>query len=234
MKTKATLLIIDDDATLTKALDIYFARAGYDINIASNGADGLRQLYELRPDLVVLDIMMPQLDGWDTLQRIREMSTVPVIMLTAHGDESDRIRGLRMGADDYVPKPFSLRELGARVEAVLRRTRKVAPQKTAGVLYITDDLVIDSERWEVRRDGARVDLTSTELRLLFYLAANAGRVLSHHQILEEVWGPEYVDNVDYTKLFVWRLRQKIELDPTKPEYIVTERGIGYRMRPAKS
>jgi len=232
MKPKATLLVIDDDATLTRALEIYLIRAEYQVHIANNGTEGLRGLYELRPDLVVLDVMMPQLDGWETLRRIRDMSTTPVIMLTAHGQEADRIKGLRMGADDYVTKPFSLKELEARVDAVLRRTKGQEPSKANRVLYITDDLVIDSERWEVQRHGERVDMTSTELRLLFYLAGNAGRVLSHQQILAEVWGPEYVDNVDYTKLFVWRLRQKIEPNPSRPRYILTERGIGYRMEPA--
>ena len=189
-------------------------------------------LFTQRPDLVVLDVMMPQLDGWETCRRIREMSTIPVIMLTARGQETDRVVGLKLGADDYVPKPFSLKELEARIEAILRRTRAQHSQKDSHVLYVSDDFVIDSEHWEVRASGERVEMTSTELRLLFYLAENAGRVLSHQQILEKVWGPEYIDNVDYTKLFVWRLRQKIEPDPANPRYILTERGIGYRMAPA--
>jgi len=176
--------------------------------------------------------MMPQMDGWEACRRIRELSTVPIIMLTARGQETERVTGLRLGADDYVPKPFSLKELEARVEAILRRTMSRGEGDKPRVLYVTDDLVIDSERWEVRREGERVEMTSTELRLLFLLAENAGRVLSHRQLLEKVWGPEYVDNVDYTKLFVWRLRQKIEPDPSQPRYILTERGIGYRMAPA--
>jgi DNA-binding response OmpR family regulator len=229
MESKAKLLLVDDDVTLTKALEMYLTRSGYQVHTASNGVEGLRQLFTLRPDLVVLDVMMPELDGWETCRRIREMSTVPVIMLTARGQESDRVMGLRIGADDYVPKPFSLKELDARIEAILRRTQRREAVEKPQVLYVTDDLVIDSERWEVRRDGERLDLTSTELRLLFYLAENAGRVLSHRQLLEKVWGPEYADNTNYTKLFVWRLRQKIEQDPSKPKYILTERGIGYRM-----
>lgn len=150
-------------------------------------------------------------------------------MLTAKGLETDRVMGLKLGADDYVPKPFSLKELVARIEAILRRTRRSESTSKPGVLYVSDDLVIDFERWEVLRHGEPVDLTSTELRLLFYLAEHAGHVLSHRQLLEQVWGPEYVDNVDYTKLYVWRLRQKIEDDPSSPRYILTERGIGYRM-----
>jgi DNA-binding response OmpR family regulator len=232
MGSKAKLLLVDDDVTLIKALDIYLTRAGYEVHTAANGSEGLRQLFALRPDLVVLDVMMPQMDGWETCQRIREMSTVPIIMLTARGQETDRVMGLKLGADDYVPKPFSLKELDARIEAILRRTRKSEETSKPHVLYVTNDLIIDSEHWEVRRNGQLLDMTSTELRLLFCLAENAGRVLSHRQLLEKVWGPEYVDNVNYTKLFVWRLRQKIEDDPAKPRYILTERGIGYRMTPA--
>ena len=232
MDSKAKLLLIDDDVTLLKALEIYMTRAGYEVFTAGNGADGLKQLFALRPDLVILDVMMPQMDGWEACRRIRELSTVPIVMLTARGQETERVTGLRLGADDYVPKPFSLKELEARVEAILRRTMARGDGDRPRVLYVTDDLVIDSERWEVRRDGERVEMTSTELRLLFLLAENAGRVLSHRQLLEKVWGPEYVDNVDYTKLFIWRLRQKIEPDPGQPRYILTERGIGYRMAPA--
>lgn len=232
MESKAKLLLVDDDVTLLKALEIYMTRAGYEVFTAGNGTDGLKQLFSLRPDLVILDVMMPQMDGWEACRRIRELSTVPIIMLTARGQESERVTGLRLGADDYVPKPFSLKELEARVEAILRRTMAHGDSDKPRVLYVTDDLVIDSERWEVRREGERIEMTSTELRLLFLLAENAGRVLSHRQLLEKVWGPEYVDNVDYTKLFIWRLRQKIEPDPAQPRYILTERGIGYRMAPA--
>lgn len=231
MEAKAKILLVDDDATLIRALELYLTRAGYTVYSASNGVEGLRQLFAQRPDLVVLDVMMPELDGWETCRRIREMSTVPVIMLTARGQENERVMGLKLGADDYVCKPFSLKELEARVEAILRRTQARDKPDEERVLYVTDDFVIDSEHWEVRRNGERIPMTSTELRLLFYVAGNAGRVLSHQQILEKVWGPEYVDNIDYTKLFIWRLRQKLEPDPANPKYILTERGIGYRMAP---
>jgi two-component system KDP operon response regulator KdpE len=229
MGSKAKLLLVDDDVTLLKALEMYLTRVGYEVHSAGTGIEGLRQLYALRPDLVVLDVAMPQMDGWETCRRVREMSTVPIIMLTARDQETDRVTGLKLGADDYVVKPFSLRELEARIEAILRRVQKQQPGDQPHVLYVTEDLVIDSEHWEVRRNGERLDLTSTELRLLFYLAENAGRVLSHQQLLEKIWGAEYVDNVDYTKLFIWRLRQKIEPDPAHPKYLLTERGIGYRM-----
>lgn len=232
MTTNTKLLLIDDDATLIKALRIYLSRAGYDVHAATNGAEGLRAFYDQHPDLIVLDVMMPQMDGWETCIRIRDLSTVPIIILTAKGQETDRVKGLRLGADDYVAKPFSLKELEARIEAVLRRAQRYESEEEQ-VLYMTDDIVIDSDRWEVRRNGQRLDLTPTELRLLFYLAKNAGRILSHRQILREVWGPDYVENADYTKLFIWRLRQKIEEDPGEPQYILTERGIGYRMVPAE-
>ena len=187
MEPKAKLLIIDDDTTLIKALEMYLMREGYEVHLASNGMDGLKSFYTLRPELVVLDVMMPEMDGWETCRRIRELSTVPIIMLTAKGQENDRVMGLRLGADDYVPKPFSLKELVARVEAILRRTKMQEPSANTGsVLYVTEDLLIDSENWEVRRDGDRVELTSTEMRLLFYLAENAGHVLSHQQLLQKV------------------------------------------------
>ncbi len=233
MDPKAKLLIIDDDTTLIKALEMYLTREGYEVHLANNGMDGLKSFYTLRPELVVLDVMMPEMDGWEACRRIRELSTVPIIMLTAKGQENDRVMGLRLGADDYVPKPFSLKELVARVEAILRRTKmQESSTSTNNVLYVTENILIDSENWEVRRDGDRVELTSTEMRLLFYLAENAGHVLSHQQLLQKVWGPEYVDNMDYTKLYIWRLRQKIEEDPKNPRYILTARGIGYRMQRA--
>jgi len=140
--------------------------------------------------------------------------------------------GLKLGADDYVAKPFSLKELEARVGAVLRRTR-LPPPDQGRILYADDELVIDSERLEVSRGGERVQLTATEQRLLFYLAENAGRVLTNEQILEAVWGAEYVNEVDYVKLYIWRLRQKIEEDPHQPQYILTERGLGYRFAKAQ-
>jgi len=221
------LLIIDDDAELVEALELYLGNAGYEVIAAANGLEGLRKMYAHRPDLIVLDVMMPRMDGWEACRRIREVSDVPIIMLTARGEESEKVRGLKLGADDYVAKPFSLRELEARVEAVLRRTRWPPPTEGA-FLYADEELVIDAERWEVSREGKPLELTATERRLLFYLAENAGRVLTQEQILERVWGPEYVDEVDYVKLYIWRLRQKIEKDPRQPRYIVTERGIGYR------
>lgn len=224
---KGKLLIIDDDAKLVQALELYLGKAGYEVITAADGLEGLQEVYAHRPDLIILDIMMPKMDGWKACRRIREVSDVPIIMLTARGQEYDKVKGLKQGADDYVAKPFGLKELAARVEAVLRRTRLPPPAEGA-VLYADEELVIDSERWEVSRQGEPLELTATERRLLFYLVDNAGRVLTHRQLLESVWGPEYIDEVDYVKLYIWRLRQKIEEDPSQPRYILTERGIGYK------
>jgi len=226
------LLIIDDDNRLVEAIELYLTRAGYSIVTAADGVQGMQQMYSQRPDMIILDVMMPKMDGWETCRRIREISDVPIIMLTARGQESDKVMGLKLGADDYVAKPFSLKELEARVEAVLRRTRSSPPDK-GRILYADDTLVIDSERFEISKAGERVQLTATEQRLLFYLAENAGRVLSNEQILEFVWGAEYVDAIDYVKLYIWRLRQKIEKDSRQPRYILTERGIGYRFAKAQ-
>jgi len=221
-----TILVIDDDRRLTTALELYLSNHGYRIVCAYDGREGLRALHEHAPDLVILDVMMPEMDGWETCQRIREVSNVPIVILTARGSESDRITGLRLGADDYVAKPFSMRELEARVEAVIRRSRYQRP-KDAFLLYADQDLAIDGGKWEVRRKGEVVGLTPTELRVLFYLATHANRVVTHEELLEHVWGSEYVSETDYPKLFVWRIRQKIEQDPTHPRYISTVRGIGY-------
>jgi len=227
MGDKTKLLIIEDDADLVKALELYFARAEYSVITAANGLEGLQTLYNERPDMVILDIAMPKLDGWEVCRRIRELSQVPIVILTARVQEEERIKGLKLGADDYVVKPFSLKELEARLEAVLRRAKAARPMKE-GVIFANQELVIDSDRLMVTRDGKHVELTPTELRLLLYLAENEGRVLTHRQILEKIWGAEYVDDADYVKLFVYRLRRKIEADAESPKYILSERGIGYR------
>ena len=221
------LLIVDDDQRLLEALVLYFDKQGYRVFTASEGDDGLRQLYKVHPDLVILDIMLPRMSGWEVCERIRQMTNVPIIMLTARGQEADRVRGLEMGADDYVAKPFSLRELAARVEAVLRRSQGVQEQGDE-VLYGDDYLVIDANRMEVHCAGQPVNLTATERRVLFLLARNQGRLLTARQILTSVWGPDYAEEVSYVRLYVWRLRQKIEPVPDQPRYILTEHCMGYR------
>jgi two-component system KDP operon response regulator KdpE len=222
------LLIIDDDQTLLRALELYLDERGYQVFTAIGGREGLRQFYDARPDLVILDIMMPRMDGWEVLERIREMSDVPVIILTARGQEDDRVRGLSRGADDYVAKPFSMRELAARIGAVLRRPRSVQELGQEKVIFADDYMVIDAERMEVRCGAERVDLTPTEQRLLFFLVRNQDRLLTPRQILTNVWGFEYADETAYVRLYIWRLRQKIEPVPNEPRYVLTEHGLGYR------
>jgi DNA-binding response OmpR family regulator len=227
MGRKGKLLIVEDDADLVRALEVYFSRVGYEIVSAADGLDGMQTLYNERPDIVILDIAMPKMDGWEVCRRIRELSDVPIIMLTARVQEDERVKGLKLGADDYVVKPFSLKELEARLEAVLRRAPD-ASERREGPLFANDELVVDAERLLVTRHGERIDLTPTELRLLLFLAENVGRVLTHRQILDKIWGSDYSDDVDYVKLFVYRLRRKVEPDPKQPKYIISERGIGYR------
>ena len=229
---RGKVLIVDDDHRLVDALTLYLQRNGYTVATARDGTQGLEVFASFRPDLVVLDVMMPRLNGWETCRRLRETSTVPIIMLTARGQENDRVMGLRLGADDYVAKPFSLRELEARIEAVLRRTRMVQAA-SSGPLYKDDFLTIDASGWDVTREGQPVDLTATERKLLFLLVEHAGEVLSAETILERVWGKEYAERAEYVKLYIWRLRQKLEHDATEPRYIITERGRGYRFVPGE-
>lgn len=228
-----TILIIDDNENMVRALTLYLSKVGYKVISALSGIEGIKSFHQHQPDLVILDIMMPDLDGWEVCRRIRDVSNVPIIMLTAKGQEPDKIKGLRMGADDYVVKPFSMRELEARVGAVLRRSQ-IGQERREGVLYSDDYLVIDAGRAEVRCGGKPVNLTATEKRLLFLLARNRGRLLSANQILTNIWGPEYIDEVDYVRLYIWRLRQKIEPVPDRPRYILTEHGMGYRFAGAQS
>jgi two-component system KDP operon response regulator KdpE len=223
------ILVIDDDTTLLSLLQQSLEKAGYDVITAANGLTGLQKMYEEHPDLIVLDVMMPRMDGWETSRRIREMSQVPIIMLTAKDEEDDKIKGFEHGVDDYVTKPFSFAELTARVGAVLHRTRQRPPHRKPAI-YRVNELMIDLENRRVTKNGDVLDLTPTEYRLLATLVENAGRVLSHEQLLSDVWGPEYVDDTGYVKRYIWYLRQKLEDDPSNPKYILTERGFGYRFR----
>ncbi len=223
-----TILIIDDDKTLIDLLGQALGKAGYEIMSATNGIDGLQVLYKHRVDLVILDVMMPRMDGWETCSRIRDVSDVPVIMLTAKDEEADALKGFQCGVDDYVTKPFSFAELTARVKAVLQRARRTPADRQRKV-YVFDELVVDADNSQVIVRGKPVSLTPTEFQLLLTLAENAGRILSHEQLLSQVWGPEYVGEPGYVKRYIWYLRQKIEEDPSAPEYIITERGFGYKL-----
>jgi DNA-binding response OmpR family regulator len=212
---------------LADAVSTYLSRAGYAVETALDGTSGIKQFHARRPDIVILDVMMPGIDGWEVCRRLRETSRTPIIMLTAKSDEADRVIGLRMGADDYVGKPFSLKELEARIEAVLRRAN-MPPPSGDSVVYDDGHLRLVSGSMRAELDGEPLNLTATERRLLFAMADNAGCVLSPDQILRMVWGPEYDGQTDYVKLYVWRVRQKLEPDPARPTYIKTERGLGYR------
>jgi two-component system KDP operon response regulator KdpE len=187
----------------------------------------IQVLRDRMPDVVILDVMMPDIDGFEVLQLIRETSQVPVIMLTAKGEEDDRVRGLELGADDYITKPFSPREMVSRVKAVLRRTDQGAAAGD-GLIDVDEHLKIDFGRREVWLDGELVKLRPTEYRLLYHLVQNAGWVMTYDQILAKVWGYEYRDEPHYVRLYVNYLRQKLEKDPANPKYILTERGVGYR------
>jgi len=200
---------------------------GYEVHEANDGLQALNQARDVLPDLIVLDVMMPELDGFETLRLLREIATVPVIMLTARGDEDDRVRGLELGADDYITKPFSPRELSSRVKAVLRRTEMPSPS-TKGPIEVDERLQIDFDRREVLVEGKPVKLRPTEYRLLYHLVSNAGWVVPHDQLLAKVWGYEYRDETHYLRLYINYLRQKLEAEPHNPKYILTERGVGYR------
>jgi two-component system KDP operon response regulator KdpE len=221
------VLIVDDEPNLVDAIRLYLEMEGYVILTAMSGREAIEKLRDLLPDLIILDVMMPGMDGFETLREIRKASNVPVIMLTARGEEDDKVRGLRLGADDYVAKPFSQRELSTRVQAVLRRA-ETPPLVAKTTVEVDDDLTIDFSRAEVFLKGQRVQLTPTEYRLLYHLASNPGRVLPYETILSRVWGMEYREEEHYVRLYVNYLRQKIEPDPGKPKYIMTERGLGYR------
>ena len=224
--TKRTILLIDDDDTLLELLSGQLRMAGYTPFVASNGRQGLQLAAEEKPALVVLDVMMSGMDGWEVCKRLREVSSVPVIMLSAKGEEFDKLRGFRLGVDDYVTKPFSFAELIARIGAVLARAQR--GQESSRQMSI-GGLTIDFEQRRVTVAGQVVELTPTEYRLLGLLARHANRTVSTEQLLAEVWGSEYQGEPEHVKHYIWSLRQKVEADPGNPQHILTERGFGYRL-----
>ena len=223
-----TILVVDDEERMARFIRLNLEHDGFQVVEAHRGMEAVNELRTKMPDVVILDVMMPDIDGFEVLQLIRETSTVPVIMLTAKGEEDDRVRGLELGADDYVTKPFSPRELVSRVRAVLRRTEPANPASEGGTIVVDEHLKMDFGRREVKLDGELVKLRPTEYRLLYHLVQNAGWVLTYDQILAKVWGYEYRDEPHYVRLYVNYLRQKLEKDPANPIYILTERGVGYR------
>jgi two-component system KDP operon response regulator KdpE len=224
------ILIVDDEARMRRFMQMNLDLEGYRVIEASNGLEAINRVREDLPDLVLLDVMMPELDGFEALRIIRETSTVPVIMLTVRDDEEDKVKGLELGADDYVTKPFSPRELASRIKAVIRRTEMDSPLGPGGksLVKVDDYLQVDFNHRQVFIGGQPIKLRPTEYRLLYHLIQNAGYTLSHEIILSKVWGYEYQDESQYVRLYITYLRQKIEPDPANPRYILTERGIGYR------
>lgn len=221
------ILIADDEERMRRFVRMNLELEGYRIVEAENGLEALDMVREQMPDLVLLDVKMPKLDGFETLEMIREVSDVPVIMLTVRSEEDDRVKGLDLGADDYITKPFSPRELASRIRAVLRRV-KGPQEEEEGLVEIDDDLSIDFRRREVIAQGERVKLRPTEWKLLYHLVQNAGWVMTHEMLLAKVWGHEYRDSPEYVRLYITYLRKKIEPDPSNPKYILTEYGVGYR------
>lgn len=224
---KYRILVVDDERRMVGFIRLNLEQDGFEVIEAYNGTEALERLRDSLPDLILLDVMMPDIDGFEVLRTIREVSQVPVIMLTAKSEEDDKVKGLELGADDYVTKPFSPRELVSRVKAVLRRG-STFEEDEEGVIEVDDRLKIDFGRREVWVDDELVKLRPTEYRLLYHLVQNAGWVLTHDQILTKVWGYEYRDEPHYVRLYINYLRKKIEKDPSNPEYILTERGVGYR------
>ncbi|RLC61082.1 MAG: DNA-binding response regulator [Chloroflexi bacterium] len=227
MAVDKTILVVDDEPRVVQFITMNLELEGFRVVSASDGHEALEKVTRELPDLIVLDIMLPDMDGFETLKKIRQVSSVPVIFLSVKGEEFDRVRGLDLGADDYMTKPFSPRELMSRIRAVLRRT--AAKELTArSEIVVDDELRINFDQRKVIVRGQEVQLRPTEYRLLYQLVSNAGRLLTHETLLSRVWGPEYRDEDHYVRLYITYLRQKIEKDPKNPKYILSERGLGYR------
>ena len=224
---KTSILIADDEKPIRDFIRKNLEIRGYFVHTAENGEEALSIFVNQSIDLVILDIMMPIMDGLAATRKIRQISTVPIIILTALGEESDKIMAFNLGADDYLSKPFGVGELLARIRAVLRRTRWSGPPAQEGELNI-GDIHVNLTAHIVHAYGKEVNLTPTEFNLLVFLMNNVGKALSHNAILQHVWGPEYGEETEYLRVYIGHLRQKIEKDPRNPEYILTERGIGYR------
>ena len=226
------ILVVDDEPLYVHLLQVNLKAEGYEVITGSNGEEALEKVSSQSPDLVILDVMMPKLDGITTCERIRQFSNVPIIMLTARGEEQDRVRGLNAGADDYVVKPFSATELVARVRAVLRRAQNQA-QETQNRYFTHDNLRIDFARAEVWKDTKPVFLSATEYRLLIQFAHNVGQVLTAEDLLVAIWGPQYREDKEILWVSIARLRQKLEDNPHQPKHIVTRSGLGYLMPPVE-
>ncbi|MGQ0601890.1 MAG: response regulator [Anaerolineales bacterium] len=222
------LLLVDDDATLRHLLSEYLQSDSFAVTEAASGQDAIRECYRAQPDLVVLDVMMPGMDGWETCARLREMADLPIILLTAKDAEQDKLRGFRLGVDDYVTKPFSFAELAARIRAVLARSRAAKPAERRTFTF--GALSVDLDRRTVEQAGQPMTLTATEFRLLESLLRREGQAVSEQTLTQEVWGDYKQPEAGGVRRYVWLLRQKIEPDPANPMHLLTVRGYGYRFQ----
>ncbi|MBN2098494.1 MAG: response regulator transcription factor [Dehalococcoidia bacterium] len=228
MPEKSKILVADDEPKILMFIRANLAARGYEVHVAQDGAEAVDLAARVAPDVIVLDVNMPGMDGIEACRRIREWSIVPIIMLSVRGDEVDKVKALDEGADDYVTKPFGVEELLARIRVALRRAKNASSPSPA---FVAGDLEVDFSNRVVKRHGKVLKLTPTEYELLTYLVSNRGKVLSHRQILHSVWGPEYGEESEYVRVFIRQLRSKIEEDPSNPQLIQTETRIGYRFVP---
>lgn len=224
--SKQSILVVDDEEPLRGFMRRNLEVRGYEVHVAANGLEALAQFENNIIDLIVLDVMMPKMDGLEVLRHVRETSRIPIIVLSALGEESDKIKALNMGADDYLTKPFGVEELLARVRAVLRRANWDEPLEGEKQLAV-GEVIIDFERHKVSVREEFVEMTPTEFELLAFFVRNRNKLLTHEMILQNVWGAEYGQETEYLRVYVGRLRQKIEADPSQPTYLQTEHGVGY-------
>ena len=220
------ILLIEDDIEFLNLTRTWLHNAGYEVFTAGDGVEGMRRIYSSRPDIVVLDANIPKMDGWEVCRRIRDMSDIPVLMVTVNGQKSDKLKGFTMGADDYLPKPVDFHELIARVQAILRRTRTNTRENKPST-FNNGDIEVDWGSRQVWVRGERVKLSPTEFKIMSCLIKSRGWIVTHEQLLEKAWGPNYIGDKSFVKLYIRYLRQKIEQDPHKPQIIMTERGVGY-------
>lgn len=227
----AKILVVDDDPILAELVSYVLRTEGYEPIVAIDGPDGVAKFVAEKPDLVVLDVTMPRMDGFEVCERLRKLGDTPIIMVTGQGQEDHMVRGLDLGADDYVVKPFQIKPLMARVRANLRRAA-IQSSTAEGLIYRDAYLSVDLASRKVIVDGNPVKLTPTEFKLLAVLVRNKGRVLEFRQLLEQVWGWEYIDDIDYLRVYVWHLRRKLERDPKNPAYLLNELNTGYSFVPS--
>jgi two-component system KDP operon response regulator KdpE len=224
MTVEPLILAVDDEAGILRLIRLELSEQGYRVVVASDGEEAIRTFEQQRPDVVVLDIMLPDMSGLEVMRRLRERSNTPIILLTARDHDEDKVRGLELGADDYVVKPFNPQELTARVRAVMRRAVR---ESMGDSVVVAGDVEIDLDKRLVSKGGEPVSLTRTEWMLLQHLASNAGRVMLNTELLSKVWGPEYIDDLQYLRVWISRLRSKLETDHAQPSVIKTLQGIGY-------